>query len=171
MGSQMPKSSRTGTSGRLAKNLTWWAYAVGPLRAAELEMRICSNRNAPTGTIPLSECSRRSKKLIPLPARSGATPAFTSSGLLTLPASPIAGMLVATENLLRLLQRRRQLKNAEPSIIFLRGGEVKASTEFSDSAKRIPQKQPRGRGRPRLHERRDSYFSVPDLSRRRSAPV
>src|SRR5215469_8521297 len=34
----------------------------------------CSIRNAPTGTIPLSECKRRSRNERPSPARSGLTP-------------------------------------------------------------------------------------------------
>src|SRR5450432_1388126 len=91
----------------------------------ELEIRMCSIRNAPTGIMPLRECSRRSRKLIPFPVRSGATPDFTSSGLPKLPASPTAGTLAATENLLRLLARRLQMKNGELLIIFWGVGEVK----------------------------------------------
>src|SRR5208282_3221949 len=34
----------------------------------------CSRRKAPIGTTPLSECRRRSRKDVPSPARSGATP-------------------------------------------------------------------------------------------------
>src|ERR1700756_1185709 len=34
----------------------------------------CSRRNAPIGTMPVSECRRRRRKENPSPARSGATP-------------------------------------------------------------------------------------------------
>src|SRR5437660_12403814 len=74
MGSQMPNNSRKNTSGRLARKLTCRAYASGPLMAVALEIRICSKRNAPTGIIPVRECSRRKKNDVPWPARKGATP-------------------------------------------------------------------------------------------------
>jgi hypothetical protein len=53
--------------------------------AVEFEIRMCSKRNAPTGTMPESECNRRNQKEMPLPARSGATrwaaPAVTGGAL------------------------------------------------------------------------------------------
>src|SRR5215469_13139092 len=70
----MPNNSKKNTSGRLARKLTWRAYASGPLIAVALEIRICSKRNAPTGMIPVSECRRRSRNDVPRPARRGATP-------------------------------------------------------------------------------------------------
>src|ERR1700727_1123981 len=45
--------------------------------AVALEIRMCSKRNAPTGMIPLRECSRRRTKEMPWPARNGATPCAT----------------------------------------------------------------------------------------------
>src|SRR4051812_10864261 len=45
--------------------------------AVEFETRMCSTRNAPTGTMPLMECRRRSRKECPWPARSGGTPGRT----------------------------------------------------------------------------------------------
>src|SRR5665213_2604527 len=65
--------SSTRTSGRLLRNLTCCAYASGPLMASKFET-MCSIRNAPIGTMPVSECRRRQKKLWPSPARSGCTP-------------------------------------------------------------------------------------------------
>src|SRR5438132_7314264 len=44
----------------------------------------CSMRKRPTGTMPLSECKRRSKNECPSPGRSGATPRFTSVGVAVL---------------------------------------------------------------------------------------
>ena len=41
---------------------------------------MCSNRKAPTGIIPLSECSLRSRKEYPWPARRGATPPLAGIG-------------------------------------------------------------------------------------------
>src|SRR5215472_11816352 len=76
----MPNNSRKNTNGRFARKLTWRAYASGPLIAVAFEIRICSNKNAPTGMIPVSECSRRSKKDVPCPARNGATPCLTLAG-------------------------------------------------------------------------------------------
>jgi hypothetical protein len=69
----MPKSSRKKTRGKFPRKLTWRAYASGPVIAVEFEIRICSNRNAPTGIIPESECSRRNRNEVPCPARNGAT--------------------------------------------------------------------------------------------------
>src|ERR1051326_8182248 len=80
MGNQIPNNSSKNTSGRLPRNLTWRAYAAGPPIAEALEIRMCSNRNAPTGMIPVSECSRRKTNEIPWPARRGATPGFTDIG-------------------------------------------------------------------------------------------
>src|SRR5208283_788277 len=74
MGSQIPNNSRKKTSGRPAKKPTCFAYAAGPLIAVEFETRMCSKRNAPTGTIPESECNRRRRNDVPCPARNGATP-------------------------------------------------------------------------------------------------
>jgi hypothetical protein len=56
--------------------------------AVEFETRICSKRNAPTGTMPESECSRRKTNEIPLPARNGATPwaALVTTGAVELAA-------------------------------------------------------------------------------------
>src|SRR5215469_7609372 len=42
--------------------------------AVAFEIRMCSKRNAPTGMIPVRECSLRSTNDIPRPARKGATP-------------------------------------------------------------------------------------------------
>src|SRR3974377_1109064 len=44
--------------------------------ASEWEMK-CSSRNAPMGTMPLSECNRRRRKELPSPARSAGTPLAT----------------------------------------------------------------------------------------------
>src|SRR6266487_3222227 len=73
MGSQIPKSSSPTTKGNPVSSSTCFVYAPGPLVAKALETK-CSIRNNPTGIIPLSECSRRSKNEWPLPARKGATP-------------------------------------------------------------------------------------------------
>ena len=48
--------------------------------AVAFEIRMCSNRNAPTGMMPVSECSLRKRNEYPRPARSGATP-FTARSL------------------------------------------------------------------------------------------
>jgi hypothetical protein len=48
--------------------------------AVEFEIRMCSNRKAPTGMMPVSECRRRSRNDVPCPARSGATPPFKLTG-------------------------------------------------------------------------------------------
>src|ERR1700685_1385351 len=69
----MPNSTRKNTRGSPPKNATCFAYASGPLIAVALETRMCSSKNAPTGTMPESECSRRSRNEVPCPARSGAT--------------------------------------------------------------------------------------------------
>src|SRR5271169_5072685 len=42
----------------------------------------CSIRNAPMGTMPVRECSRRSRNELPCPARSAGTPLATSIVLL-----------------------------------------------------------------------------------------
>src|SRR5438445_2646086 len=75
----MPNSSSPTTNGKLLRNSTCLVYAPGPLVAKELETK-CSTRNKPIGTIPLRECSRRSRNECPFPARSGATPLFTRTG-------------------------------------------------------------------------------------------
>src|SRR5438132_5092449 len=69
----MPNNSSATTNGKLVRNSTCLVYAAGPLTAKALEMK-CSIRNNPTGTMPVSECRRRSRKECPSPARSGATP-------------------------------------------------------------------------------------------------
>src|SRR6516225_2177680 len=76
----MPNSSRNNTIGRFARKLTWRAYADGPFSpiAVEFEIRMCSNRNAPTGMMPVRECSRRNTKEMPWPARNGATPCLSA---------------------------------------------------------------------------------------------
>ena len=74
---------------------------------------MCSIRNAPTGTMPLRECRRRSKKLVPCPARSGATPetAALPGAVETLVAN---GVLLASSTL---ADAKRM---SEPLIIFLK---------------------------------------------------
>src|SRR5215475_8080426 len=56
--------------------------------AVAFESRICSKRNAPTGTMPDKECNRRSQNETPCPARRGATPVRPSgAGALTVEAN------------------------------------------------------------------------------------
>src|SRR6267378_3086789 len=56
--------------------------------AAAFEIRRCSQRNAPTGMMPVSECRRRRRNDVPWPARNGATPGLSVLGA--------AGLAVAT---------------------------------------------------------------------------
>src|SRR6266436_3751754 len=56
--------------------------------AAAFEIRRCSQRNAPTGMMPVSECRRRKRNDVPWPARNGATPGLSVMGA--------AGLAVAT---------------------------------------------------------------------------
>src|SRR2546427_10227673 len=69
----MPNNSSATTKGKLVRNSTCLVYAADTLTAKALDMK-CSIRNNPTGTMPVSECRRRSRKECPSPARSGATP-------------------------------------------------------------------------------------------------
>src|SRR5439155_1821164 len=105
MGSQTPKSSSPTTKGELVSSSTCFVYASGPLVAKALETK-CSIRNNPTGIIPLSECSRRSRNEWPLPARKGATPRG---------ALKDGGLAVDATKLLVSLEMRR-----EPFIMLLR---------------------------------------------------
>src|SRR5215472_14142133 len=98
MGSQINNDSRKMTSGRLAKNFTWFAYACGPLIAVAFETRMCSTKKAPTGTIPVSECSRRQKNSCPWPARMGWTP---DRGEVVVEAAKSLGSLCAVLSVVR----------------------------------------------------------------------
>src|SRR5579859_4717483 len=69
---------------------------------------MCSNRNAPTGMIPLSECRRRSTNEYPWPARSGATPPLIGVGA--------AGLAVAATGTLLMSSSMR----TEPFIMLVR---------------------------------------------------
>src|SRR5215510_12038896 len=78
MGSQIPNSSSPTTNGKPLKNSTCFVYAPGPLVANAFETK-CSIKNNPMGTMPVSECSRRSRNEWPCPARNGATPVLIST--------------------------------------------------------------------------------------------
>src|SRR4029077_4060861 len=65
--------------GKLDSNSTCLAYAPGPRVANALETK-CSTRNAPTGMMPLSEWSLRSRNECPCPARRGGTPSWVLTG-------------------------------------------------------------------------------------------
>ena len=56
-----------------------WRRRPGPRVANALETK-CSTRNAPTGMMPLRECSLRSRNECPWPARSGGTPSCVLTG-------------------------------------------------------------------------------------------
>src|SRR5713101_2330478 len=79
----MPNSSSPTTKGKLPSSSTCLVYAPGPLVANAFETK-CSIKNSPIGTIPVSECSRRKTKERPCPARSGATPSLTRTGVVVL---------------------------------------------------------------------------------------
>src|SRR5690242_1641771 len=70
----MKNSSRKKTKGSPVRKRTFSLYALGPLTANAFEKK-CSTRNAPMGTIPVSDCKRRRRNECPCPARNGATPA------------------------------------------------------------------------------------------------
>src|SRR5207302_7707365 len=75
----MPNNSSATTNGKPLRSSTCLVYDSGPFVANALEIK-CSIRNNPTGTMPLRECSRRSRKECPSPARRGATAPFTRMG-------------------------------------------------------------------------------------------
>lgn len=75
----MPNNSSATTNGKPLRSSTCLVYDSGPFVANALEIK-CSIRNNPTGTMPLRECSRRSRKECPAPARRGATAPFTRIG-------------------------------------------------------------------------------------------
>src|SRR5580692_10164655 len=106
--------------------------------AVEFEIRMCSNKNAPTGTIPVSECSRRRTNDIPWPARNGATPPRTSY-LLTPGAEELAD---ATEAPYKFCNEKRtfhyrateEVKSRNPRV---RNGDVENLATASRSLDRI----------------------------------
>jgi hypothetical protein len=64
---------------------------------------MCSNKNAPTGMMPLSECSRRNRNSCPWPARSGATPvccSFVAAGAADGRASVVLTVVAIKKQLL-----------------------------------------------------------------------
>src|SRR6266480_2932584 len=82
----MPNSSRPTTKGNPLRNSTCLVYAPGPLVANAFETK-CSIRKNPIGTIPVSECKRRSRNECPCMARSGATPLISTGDELTVEAT------------------------------------------------------------------------------------
>src|SRR5919201_2669028 len=101
----MNSASTHTTKGSPVRNFTWSAYACGPFVAKALETK-CSVRNAPTGMIPLNECSRRQRNDPPSPARSGGTP----SEILARVVEPLASGGLAVEEAIyecRLLWRQK----------------------------------------------------------------
>src|SRR5580698_1030453 len=93
--------------------------------AVEFEIRICSKRNAPTGTMPERECSRRKTNEYPCPARNGATPAILAIPLFVPGAVVLAD---ATKRSYKFVYEKRTSHYRAP-------GELKSRNAVDESAR------------------------------------
>jgi len=57
----MPKQFESRDQRKAGQEADLAGVSVGPPMAAALEIRICSNRKAPTGMMPVRECRRRKR--------------------------------------------------------------------------------------------------------------